>query len=252
MSTLPSEVLKYRFAFQAADGNPVAGTPSVFQEGKPSVSGAPRLCWSGKAGFETDGVDPGSGPPGTSFLFQVKCADSNGDVPTQAQVEIRRNGALWRTLDMNPWASGSDSLGRIYQCRTQINRAGAYEYRFAFADASGAATGDPTDWQSAPTIGGASGAMLASLAALPTAAGAQVSFSLTGAANVTAMVVNVAGRPIRMIAADKPLDAGVQTLVWDRRADGGLPVPAGLYLIRVTARDATGGASTALAALALP
>jgi hypothetical protein len=68
---------------------------------------------------------------------------------------------------------------------------------------------------------------------------------------VTATVVNVAGRPIGTIVADKPLDAGLQSLLWDRIAGSGLPVPPGLYLIRVTARDAEGGQTTALAPVAL-
>jgi hypothetical protein len=68
---------------------------------------------------------------------------------------------------------------------------------------------------------------------------------------VSATVLNIAGRPVRTIAADRPLGAGLQTLLWDRRADTGLPVPAGLYLIRVMARDEEGGQRTALASVAL-
>jgi len=89
------------------------------------------------------------------------------------------------------------------------------------------------------------------VAALATANGAQVTFSLSAGANVTATVVNVAGRPVATIAADKPLEAGLQTLVWDRRANSGLPVPAGLYLVRLSARAPRGGQSTALATVAL-
>ena len=68
---------------------------------------------------------------------------------------------------------------------------------------------------------------------------------------MTATVVNVAGRPVRTLAADKPLEAGLQTLLWDRRAGNGLSVPAGLYLVRVTARAEDGGQSTGLATVAL-
>ena len=246
---LPNQLVKYRFLFLDSTGTAVAGTPATFQEGQPSVSGVPHLCWSGKSGFETDGVSPDSGGVGTSFKFQVKYMDAAGDAATQAQVEVRRNGSLWRTLDMSAWASGSDCTGRIYQCRTTINQAATYEYRFAFADATGAAVGDPTAWQSAPTITGVT--TLTSLAALPTKAGAQVTFSLSGAARVTATVVNIAGRPIRTIVAEKPVGAGLQTLVWDRKAESGLTVPGGLYLIRVSARSPEGGQSTALATIVL-
>jgi flagellar basal-body rod modification protein FlgD len=78
-----------------------------------------------------------------------------------------------------------------------------------------------------------------------------VTFSLSAAANVTATIVNVAGRPVATIAAGKPLEAGLQTLLWDRKAGTGLTAPAGLYLIRLTARDADGGQSTALATVSL-
>ena len=53
------------------------------------------------------------------------------------------------------------------------------------------------------------------------------------------------------IIADKRLDAGAQTLLWTRLSDAGLPVPSGLYLIRVIARAADGSQSTALATVAL-
>ena len=56
---------------------------------------------------------------------------------------------------------------------------------------------------------------VSSLAALPTRTGAQVTFSLSSSAHVTATVLNVAGRPIKTIAADKPLAAGAQTLLWN-------------------------------------
>jgi flagellar basal-body rod modification protein FlgD len=79
----------------------------------------------------------------------------------------------------------------------------------------------------------------------------QLSFTLRNASAVTATILNVAGRPIRTIVADKPLDAGLQTLLWDRRADSALPVPAGLYLVRLAARDATGAQSAALTTVAL-
>jgi flagellar hook assembly protein FlgD len=76
-------------------------------------------------------------------------------------------------------------------------------------------------------------------------------FALSGSADVSVTVLNVAGRPVRTIAADKPLEAGLQTLVWDCKADGGLRVPAGLYLVRLTARAADGAQSTALATVSL-
>jgi hypothetical protein len=43
----------------------------------------------------------------------------------------------------------------------------------------------------------------------------------------------------------------VQTLVWDRKADTGLAVPGGLYVVRVTAAADGGQTATALATVAL-
>jgi flagellar basal-body rod modification protein FlgD len=89
------------------------------------------------------------------------------------------------------------------------------------------------------------------LAAVPTSAGAQITFNLAAAADVTATITNVAGRPVRVLAQDRPLQAGLQTLLWDRRADSGLAAPAGIYLIRVVARSPEGGQSSALASLSV-
>jgi hypothetical protein len=92
---------------------------------------------------------------------------------------------------------------------------------------------------------------LTGASAVPSAAGAQITFGLSGAAEVTATVLNVAGRPIKTLVADKPLPAGQQTLLWDRRGGNGLPVPSGLYVVQLTARDASGGQATTLARLQL-
>jgi hypothetical protein len=243
-------VYKYRFHFRASTGTEVSGDPASFQQG-PLIVGRPWVCWTGAAGFEADGVDPDSGPLGTNFKFQVEYSDSAGDSPSHARLLIRRNGTLFRqkTLSAAPW--GDLRLGKVYRASLTLSEPGTYEYRFYLADASGPAIGPPSNWTAGPTITGSGSTMVTSLAAAPTRAGAQVTFSLAGAANVTATVVNVVGRPICTLVADKPFDAGLQTLLWDRRAETGLPVPAGLYLIRVTARSEEGGQSTALATVAL-
>jgi flagellar hook assembly protein FlgD len=97
----------------------------------------------------------------------------------------------------------------------------------------------------------AAACQVTSLSAVPTRAGAQLTFALSSDARVTATVLNVAGRPIKTILADKPLAAGVQTLVWNRTDNAGLAVPHGTYLVRVTARDRAGGEASALGSLVL-
>ncbi|MBM3472647.1 MAG: hypothetical protein FJX75_05175 [Armatimonadetes bacterium] len=247
---LPNKVLKYRFNFRGAHGAAATGAPAAYTQG-PLMKGVPHLLWSGRPGFEADGVSPDAGAAGTVFQFQVLYTDSHGDPPTTMQVQIRRNGKLYRQKALAAAPSGDYRLGTLYRTWVPLNHPGTYEYRFAFADATGAAEGAPTDWQSAPAVTGLGAALVASLAVVPTQTGAQVSLALAGAANVTATVVNAAGRPIRTIIADRPLGAGLQTLVWDGKAESGLASPAGLYLIRVTAKSADGGQSTALATVGL-
>jgi Tol biopolymer transport system component len=99
--------------------------------------------------------------------------------------------------------------------------------------------------------GAASGGAIVHLIAVPTAHGAQVVFTLSAPASVEAHVLNVAGRPVRTLVADKPFDAGTQTLLWDRRSDTGLAVPSGLYLLHLTAYTPDGTQSSAVSAVAL-
>jgi hypothetical protein len=168
------------------------------------------------------------------------------------RVRLQRNGAPYFTRTLAPMPGGNDRTGRNYTALFAINDPGTYRYRFVFADDDGDATGDPTGWTTGPTVtGGAAAIQIASLAAVPTARGAQVTLSLSSAARVTATVLNVAGRPVRTIAADQPKDAGLQTLVWDRKADTGLAVPGGLYVVRVTARTEGGAETTAIATVVL-
>jgi hypothetical protein len=84
------------------------------------------------------------------------------------------------------------------------------------------------------------------LSALNTARGVQVTLSLSAGATVQARVRNIAGRPVRTVCTDKPCPAGTNTLLWDGRSDGGLPVPSGLYLVEVLAKSPVGTQSRAL------
>ena len=246
---LPNRVFRYKFRFKAADGL-ATGAPTNYQVG-PRMTAPPMLCWTGGRGYVSDGVNPDSGPIPTRFVFKVKYMDSFGSAPTTATVQLRRYRTVLKTITMSK-LSGNPRLGAIYVGSFTLRRTGPYSYRFRFADGIGDATGAPTRWTAGPTVGGISGAgMVTSLSAQPTNAGAQLTFSLSDDAAVTATVMNVAGRPVRTIAVDKPMEAGLNTLVWDRRGDTGLSVPAGLYMIRVAAQTEDGEATSAMAALAL-
>jgi hypothetical protein len=99
----------------------------------------------------------------------------------------------------------------------------------------------------------AAGALLVqALAATPTAAGAQVAFTLNQDAAVTVEVLNVAGRSVRTLAVGSPVAAAqVNTLVWDGTSALGTKVPAGRYLVRVVAQAQDGQQASAMSALSL-
>ena len=85
------------------------------------------------------------------------------------------------------------------------------------------------------------------LAARPSASGVEVCFTLSAPANVTVEVLNLAGRKVRRIAADRPMPSGVCTVRWNGTNSVGSPVPAGRYLVRVTARSSEGQQVSAVA-----
>jgi flagellar hook assembly protein FlgD len=91
-----------------------------------------------------------------------------------------------------------------------------------------------------------------SAACVPTrAGGAQVTFTLSTAASVEVRVTNIAGRPVRAVCEGRPCKAGSNALLWDGRADNGTDVPAGLYLVTVTAASEQGQTAKALATVRL-
>ncbi|MFW6156060.1 MAG: FlgD immunoglobulin-like domain containing protein, partial [Armatimonadota bacterium] len=88
---------------------------------------------------------------------------------------------------------------------------------------------------------------LTGVTARQTAAGASICFTLSAPAEVTAQVINIAGRPVRRFITGRPTPAGERTITWNLRSDGGSAAPAGRYLVRVRARTDDGRAVTAIA-----
>ncbi len=79
-------------------------------------------------------------------------------------------------------------------------------------------------------------AQITSLTAVPTkGGGAQIVFTLASSSQVEAEVFNIAGRPIKTIVRGQQYPEGINTLLWNCTSDRGLAVPAGTYLIRLTA-----------------
>ena len=90
----------------------------------------------------------------------------------------------------------------------------------------------------APTSAGG-GVALTSVAAVPTALGAQVVVTLAAEGELQAEVLNLAGRAVRALPPTAGR-VGVNTLLWDRRSNSGTAAPSGAYLISVTCRTPDG------------
>ena len=76
----------------------------------------------------------------------------------------------------------------------------------------------------------------------------QIVFTLSAPAGVEVRVLNLAGRVVRRLS-EGAAPVGVNSLSWDGRSDRGAPVPAGRYLVSLTARGEDGAqAQTVLTA----
>ena len=77
-----------------------------------------------------------------------------------------------------------------------------------------------------------------------------LTYALSAPARVDVEVRNIAGRIVRRVAADRDCPAGQNTLVWDGADERGTRVPAGRYLVRVTARSPETGESISVVSTA--
>ncbi len=89
-------------------------------------------------------------------------------------------------------------------------------------------------------VAGAASGLVSALTAVPTADGAQITFTLSSAATVRVRVLNIAGRVIRTVTPERECPAGLTTLVWSGVSDGGLRTPNGVYVVEVVARSEGG------------
>jgi hypothetical protein len=117
---------------------------------------APLLEWTGESGYETDGVDPNSGPLGTNFTYKVKYSDKDGDPPQPTDDMVRTwiHKPCGDLIAGNPyimswerWVGDPDNYtqGAIYNVTVQLSPAGNdYAYNFSAFDGVYMATGEPT------------------------------------------------------------------------------------------------------------
>ncbi|MEN6641040.1 MAG: Ig-like domain-containing protein, partial [Armatimonadia bacterium] len=97
---------------------------------------------------------------------------------------------------------------------------------------------------------GAAGAGAVTVAAAPTATGAQLTVNLSSAATVRTIICNIAGRVVAELP-EQNLPSGVSSLLWNGKSATGSKVPAGSYLVKVMARGEGGTQTCAITPLAL-
>jgi len=97
---------------------------------------------------------------------------------------------------------------------------------------------------------GASALTVSGLQAMATGGDrAQVCFTLSQDAAVELEVLNISGRRVRTLAADRLLPAGSNVVLWDQRSDNGTLVPQGRYLICIAAKTDDGSVAKAIGTL---
>jgi hypothetical protein len=222
---------------------------------KPQLSWAPGDDFGD--GVEPDGIHPNQAPTGTIFNLRVDYADVDSGQPAYVKAHVLRaaGGQLTEIagspFDMSPMSE--DFTGPVtYTAGVFIGEVGNFRYYFAASDGSQNAIGEPS-WHRmrGPTVTGAGTAAVASVACVPAGNGAQISVTLSAAATVSAEVLNIAGRVVKVVTTDRAMSEGVQSLTWDGRNAAGARVPAGVYLVRLSALSDDGGRSQAIATLNL-
>jgi arylsulfatase A-like enzyme len=236
----------YAYIFTAADIDGGAALPLQTPKVGPVLPCYPYLVWTGESGYEDDGVEPHTGDAGsTPFRFRVKYRAHDGDYADYVQLTLWRDGALYQTCQMKPSPHTDDPVAGMVYFIARLLPAGDYEYQFGAADQHGKALGPASARMGGLTVARGAAAVTG-LAATPTHGGAEVTFSLSAAAQVSVDIANLAGRPVATVTRGTKLPEGLQTVVWNGMSTRGLPVPSGTYIVRVAAYAPSGAINRAV------
>jgi len=178
---------------------------------------------------------------GSNLHFKIRYFDAltGGNDVT---VDVRSEG--WETPTIKP--------GKVQELRLEVTPksiADEGETQVVKVKATSVDGSGQSDYVRATTkvaSTSAASCMVTGLSAAPTSAGAQLTFSLSSAASVSARILNIAGRPVKTICTGRECEAGTNTLTWNASSDQGTAVPNGTYLVQVTAVAEGGGAARAL------
>jgi hypothetical protein len=79
----------------------------------------------------------------------------------------------------------------------------------------------------------------------------QIAYTLSTEASVTVQITDAAGKPVRALQAGQAAGRGVNSVTWDGRNSAGVAVPAGAYLVRVTATTEDGQSASVVQPIVL-
>jgi hypothetical protein len=210
------------------------------------------LTWVGISGYMSDGVEPDNAVAGSSFFFMCKSAAP--EAPDSVKLLLTRNCF---PVAGSPFAmtASSGEHGMVYSVAVPLDQAGgSYCYRFrAYVGGVEVASlpQSPTLPQAGPTVTSGGALTLSGVTAQRISGGIALTYALSKPAAVEVTVLNIAGRPITQLVSPDVQAAGVHTLSWNGRNAAGTRVPAGTYLVQVTANAAGGGSATGLCSVTL-
>ncbi|MGQ9731302.1 MAG: hypothetical protein ACUVX8_08485 [Candidatus Zipacnadales bacterium] len=192
-----------------------------------------------------DGVRPNTGIANdTRFKFRVVYQDAAGWPPVRPVVIVSRNGVQYAVRPLRA-AETSPIYGIGVEMRTALRLPeGTYTYRFRARNQAGLFAGGEPNEEHGPLVvrsGSGSGPVLTSIVAVPTHGGLELTLTLARPASVEVKLLNIAGRPIKSLVANRKLEQGIHTLVWTGLTDAGLHAPAGVYMALVVAHTPDGG-----------
>ncbi|MEI6501395.1 MAG: Ig-like domain-containing protein, partial [Armatimonadota bacterium] len=168
---------------------------------------------------------------GALWIYKAASTPTSPTRPAGAFSWVGNEMRYTFTSKLVPLTDYTVKLGTGAKSSTGVNLGNVFEWTFT---TSGASTSPGT----------------LTLAAAPTASGAQITLSLASAADVTVTVRNLAGREVAVLKPDA-LTAGVHSLLWNGKSRIGTRVPPGTYLVQVCAHAADGTTVQALTSLPL-
>jgi hypothetical protein len=205
-----------------------AGYSPLWAVGKPpSVDASLRAAlveknWGGDSGYYAQIVRPAAGRQ--EWNMEIACAQPHSEVALRWP-ELNSTVPAGTTLMLEDLDTGEEVYMRTSAGYTFNSGPQGGTRRVRIVASTGAASGLNLSGVSAQGIAGG---------------GVAFTYALSQPAEITAEVRNISGTLIKQFSAKPTLGGAVELLVWNGRSDRGSKVPAGRYLVRLTARTDRG------------